>query len=228
VHNESEVEAITPTAVEPQVIQDSQIDPELLLSSGNPSTSAFLSAVLAAASSMTEASTSQNVPQINHPPDVMSYPVLQQPSDQAHLQGQQLFPAVPLSDVSNEDILRVLQEIDISKIASVLKTLNDAASAANVSLVPPPEFLVHQPIHTPMPIPVQQHLTLPSGSFIGQPSTMTGHETRIDTTPPLAQHSNPHHAQLLCTKWLNAAKLAELVEREGISVPFFRSSTERA
>ena len=217
-------EPVQPPLAESQIISDAQIDPELLVSSANPSTSVFLSAVLAAASAMTEASNSQNNdPQVSHPPDLHP-PTLQLPPDQAQHSGQQPFPSVPLSEVSNDDILRVLQDLDISKIASVLKTLNDAAHAANISLVPPHEYLTHVPMPTAQPIliPILPLHTAPPGGFIGQPSMPTGPQRQIDMTPPTPQSvGNPHHAQLLCTKWLNAAKLAELVETEG-RFPFRR------
>ena len=215
--DDTRIEPVQPPLAEPQIISDAQIDPELLLSSANPSTSVFLSAVLAAASAMTEASTSQNDPQVSHPPDLHT-PTLQLPPDQAQLSGQLPLPSVPLSEVSNDDILRVLQDLDISKIASVLKTLNDAAHAANISLGPTPEFLTHVPMPTAQPIliPILPLHTSPPGGFIDQPPMPTGVQRHIDITPPTTQSvGNPHHAQLLCTKWLNAAKLAELVETEG-------------
>ncbi|RXW25268.1 hypothetical protein EST38_g638 [Candolleomyces aberdarensis] len=109
---------------------------------------------------------------------------------------------------SNDDVIRALQTMDVTKIAGVMKTLGDAAAAANVPLFPFPHPLI------PIPLP-------PPSSAVGQ--VPVGSTTILNTgvrhlAAPIA--SNPDrvngHAELLATKWLNARKLAELVETEGL------------
>jgi Myb-like DNA-binding protein REB1 len=125
-------------------------------------------------------------------------------------------PLQELSFGSNEDILRVFQDLDLTKIANVLKTLGEAAAAANVPLGAPPVF---------MPPPPQQVALTPlgqvptdSGAILGHPVKHTkdqGHRRKLDLGSE--QHANPEHAQWLATKWMNAAKLAELVKTHGAS-----------
>ena len=106
---------------------------------------------------------------------------------------------------SNEDVLRALQDIDISKIAHVLKTLEDAATAANMPLMPLP------PVSS-RPIPLGQ-MPAPSNAIIANASidpSQGSPRCRAET-----QETAPNHAHLLAHKWLNASKLAGLVETEG-------------
>lgn len=109
---------------------------------------------------------------------------------------------------SNEDVLRALQDIDISKIAHVLKTLEDAATAANMPLIPLP------PVSS-RPVPLCQ-MPAPSNAIIANASmepNQGSSRCRAET-----QQTTPNHAHLLAHKWLNASKLAGLVETEGTPI----------
>ncbi|KAJ7498752.1 hypothetical protein FB451DRAFT_1015939 [Mycena latifolia] len=134
-----------------------------------------------------------------------------------------LFPTVndpSFSDLnfgSNEDVLRALQDLDVSKIAGVLKALSDAADAANIPLTG---------------LPTSSSLVRPAPPV---PSSVSGGSERIprqegipkkskqrrapDVTLP-SSSSNPEtrsgHELLLATKWMGPSKLAELVKSEGL------------
>ncbi|KAM6496056.1 hypothetical protein JOM56_008762 [Amanita muscaria] len=119
------------------------------------------------------------------------------------------FIHAPFSDVtfgSNEDVLRALQDIDMSKIANVLKTLEDAASAANVHL-PSLGYLPDPPVTSPL-----GQMPVPSNAIIANTNS-TAHSPRAKAVP---QQTHPGHAHLLANKWLNPSKLAELVKAEGL------------
>jgi hypothetical protein len=209
----------------------SQIDPELLQSSNlNSSTSAFLSAIVAAASATKEATANQDIPPYSHPQYVLNGPPLSQhymphapmpypyhvPPVGQSSQPSLLSPLVPLSEMSNEDILRALQDLDIHKITTVLKTLNDAASAANISLTPQPVYMqqslphgsqMHAPaLLAPVPTP---------STALRTPQLQNKNQWKPDMALHGPQHVNRNHAELLSTKWLTANKLAELVKTEG-------------
>jgi hypothetical protein len=183
-----------------------------------PSTTAFLSAIVAAASATSDTDPRPDL-QTPPPSQILQPHCLPNPSIQypyhlpqfTHPPHSQLtnvtiptsFSLPELSPDSNEDILRAIQDLDISKIANVLKTLSDAAAAANVpqaSFMPPP-----QP-----PIALGQ-FPVGSNTILAQP----GQTTAVPGFPGPHQNINQDHAQLLSTKWLNASKLAELVKTEG-------------
>jgi hypothetical protein len=209
----------------------SQIDPELLQSSNlNSSTSAFLSAIVAAASATKEATASQDIPPYSHPQYIpngpppsqhyvshapMPYPYHIPPVEQSS-QPFLLSSSVPLSEMSNEDILRALQDIDIHKITNVLKTLNDAASAANISLTPQPVYM-----EQPVPSGSQMHGPAPfapvptPSTALRAPQLQNKNQRKLAVALHGPHHANQSHAQMLSTKWLNANKLAELVKTEG-------------
>ncbi|KAF8969444.1 hypothetical protein BDZ97DRAFT_244549 [Flammula alnicola] len=72
-----------------------------------------------------------------------------------------------------------------------------------------------------LPPPPIRQLSAPSNAILGIPSKQTeasaGHKRTINMNlPGNDQHTNPDHAHLLATKWLNASKLAELVRDEGL------------
>lgn len=131
------------------------------------------------------------------------------------IQLSTLFPTpanIPFSELnfaSNDDVLRALQALDMSKITNVLKTLGEAAAAVNGS-----------PAVHPPPTPLGQ-VPAASGAILGLPSEGQGapahHRRTIDMSlPGTEHHTSPDHAYLLANKWLNAAKLAELVKTEGL------------
>ncbi|TFK55520.1 hypothetical protein OE88DRAFT_1622149 [Heliocybe sulcata] len=121
---------------------------------------------------------------------------------------------------SAEDILRTLQDLDLSKIANVLKTLNDAAAAANGPVAGPSTFIA--PLPPPPPAPARGKRPATSDAILGTPQMKANErakkvQRKIDSaalvpdTPP-----NPEHATLLATKWLSTSKLAELAQTEGL------------
>ncbi|KAJ7129498.1 hypothetical protein C8R44DRAFT_614346 [Mycena epipterygia] len=122
-----------------------------------------------------------------------------------------LFPTNPFPDLafgSNEDVLRALQDLDLSKIAGVLKTLSDAADSANVPLTGP--------------IPSSSTRPAGSSSLSGGSQTIPKHKKHrrtLDMTLPSSSsepQTDADHAHLLATKWMGPTKLAELVKTEGL------------
>ncbi|KAK2466066.1 hypothetical protein APHAL10511_001708 [Amanita phalloides] len=120
---------------------------------------------------------------------------------------------LPFSELafgSNDDILRALQDIDISKIANVLKTLEDAATAANVSLGALPSIVSS----SSAPATSLGQTPVPSNTIIS--SASTDQDQGSLRRKVAIQRTTPDHAYLLANKWLNASKLAELVKAEGL------------
>ncbi|KAF8914185.1 hypothetical protein CPB84DRAFT_1811578 [Gymnopilus junonius] len=70
--------------------------------------------------------------------------------------------------------------------------------------------------------PAVGQISAASNTILGLPSKQTvastgSHKRTIDMSlPGNEQHTNPDHAHLLATKWLNANKLADLVKEEGL------------
>lgn len=209
------------------------------------SSAAFLNAVVAAASATSSDSQPLDLSQFQHHPSYHD-PMIpeQQPSylpyhlahygfpevppfdhPPPHSQPQQLFPGLggPLPDfqyASNDDILRAIQDMDMSKIATVLKTLGDAAAAANGSVPnpPPPGFVPPPP---PNADAVQPLAHTPSTSSVGvlstaPKSTKSSHKRVLDMSLPGPEPANQEHAHMLANKWMNASKLAELVKTQGL------------
>ncbi|KAM5534780.1 hypothetical protein V8D89_011496 [Ganoderma adspersum] len=120
---------------------------------------------------------------------------------------------------SSEDLLRSLQEFDISKVVSVLKSLGEAAAAANVNLGVPPLFM-------PGPGMSMQQQPVRSEAILGRPPKQkkgrNGNAAGAsgsgsgggEAAPP--QPDNPDHAHMLANVWMNASKLAEMVRTEGL------------
>lgn len=158
-------------------------------------------------------------PPINFPFPPPAHPYGQSSSHSANLLPNLGFPDVQLA--SNDEILRALQELDMSKLAGVLKTLGDAAAAANVPLGVPPGFIPHLPSHSNMhPQPPPQPMGQPpstSGAILNTApkSTKTTHKRVLDMSLPGPEHGNPDHAHMLANKWMNATKLAEMVKTQG-------------
>lgn len=124
-------------------------------------------------------------------------------------------PASILHDLnfgSSEDLLRSLQEFDISKVVTVLKTLGEAAAAANVQLNVPPMFVPGPQPQGPALQPVR------SEAILGRPPKQKkgrGAAGQQDVAPVPLQHDNPDHAHMLANVWMSTSKLAELVKTEG-------------
>jgi hypothetical protein len=138
---------------------------------------------------------------------------------------------ISLSDLafgSNEDVLRALQELDVSKIASTLKNLGETAAGPSLPAFPShmpfvPTALPLRPhdhsVSDPLPPPVPGQVSVPLNRIMVPTKTVssTGQKRTIDMNlPGNEQHTNPTHAHLLANKWLNASKLAELVRDQGM------------
>ena len=118
-----------------------------------------------------------------------------------------------LNYASNDDILLALQDLDVTKIATVLKTLGEAAAAANVPLnmTSLPSTLLQRP-HVATSIDP----TLSNSTAVARSSALRApqhHRRIIDTGQESLEQSD--HAVLLATKWLNPQKLAELATTQG-------------
>ncbi|KAK7696165.1 hypothetical protein QCA50_000816 [Cerrena zonata] len=208
----------------------------------------FVSVILAAASSQAveshpgeppvEPSTTGYPPLSSPPPPHFSYPgqyvpypnqsgmpFVPPPAPFDHTpQGQPIFPdfsslALPdLVNASNDDILRGLQNLDMEKIANLVKSLGEMA---NISLSAPPSF-VHNPA-PPGPTPVRQ-VPARSDAILGRPPKQTKAPGQAKPTkvlppnlpPPSQEDVNPEHAHMLANTWMNATKLAEVARKEGI------------
>ncbi|PFH51275.1 hypothetical protein AMATHDRAFT_142885 [Amanita thiersii Skay4041] len=145
------------------------------------------------------------------------------PVPYTHPSNPHIFPPslnVPFSELtfgSNEDVLRALQDIDISRIANVLKTLEDAATAANVPLGVQPSTITQPPPSETARPTLPGQVPAPSNAILGLPSPngniVNAHR---NSQPKNIQQTNPDHAYLLANKWLNPSKLSDLVEKEGL------------
>lgn len=217
--------------------QDHSVD------SQHASSAAFLNAVVAAASATSDVQPIEIPPYQATPPfqdqqilpdqssPYIQYPPLHygfhDPSQfgQPSPQGHPIFPGLgaPLPDfnfASNDDIIRALQDMDVSKIASVLKSLGDAA-AANAAATNPPAFVPPPPSLLPNTIVRSQpQADMPStstGPILSSvpKSTKSSHKRVLDMSLPGPDQVNPEHAHMLANKWMNASKLAELVKTQG-------------
>lgn len=158
------------------------------------------------------------MPQVSYDPNGS-----QHPSMFSNPPGTSIIPTdgnfTDLAFVSNEDILRALRDLDMSKIASVLKSIGEAAASAQNS-----------PFPNPMPFMAPQ-LDQRQPTAAGQPSigvlafvdpkqngASLGHKRIINMSlPGNEQHAHPDHAYVLANKWLSTNRLAELVRTEGMA-----------
>jgi len=204
--------------------------------SSHASAAALLSAIVAASVSNPEPPSmsmhyeSQAIPQPPQPFAPYPYPFNISPAfqfDTTSTQAQSAFPSAgnlsgaafsQLAFGSNEDVLRAFQDLDITKITSVLKTLGEAAAAANAPNFAPQLSVMPSELQPPPPSIGQVPAT--SNVILGIPpkqSTASGSKNLLNMSlPGNEQHTNPDHAYLLANKWLNATKLAELVRDEGL------------
>jgi Myb-like DNA-binding protein REB1 len=174
------------------------------------STSALLSTIVAAAAGTPDLSHQESVDvDIDSQATFTPYHQLQHPATHfasSHQPNHLMPPFSELTFGSNEDVLRALQDIDISKIANVLKTLEDAASAANIML----PSLGHLP--TPQKTMALGQIPAPSNTIIANTSN-SQRSSRPRVTP---QQTQSDHAHLLANKWLSTGKLSELAKAEGL------------
>ncbi|KAI0797040.1 hypothetical protein C8Q75DRAFT_222797 [Abortiporus biennis] len=224
-------------------------------SNTDESSAAFLKAVIAAASATAQNTPSDiehdmpppsSVPpsfadQFLHLPPPSPRPGFQIPPP-AHLQdshnpfdptlaasGTGLFPDVAslnLPDLSPEELLRTIQELDVNKLASVLKNLGDASTAASVNLNTPPLFVPapHPPApHVrsgrKKPAKAIQILSDPHANGNGAgPSNRNNAPKRppIDLSAVQTEEVNQEHAHMLSHVWMSAGKLSQMAEEEGL------------
>jgi len=182
----------------------------------------FLDAVVSAASATSAHSESPyTLSQACFDPQPSStYPYPTMPNDLSlnagAFQPPDSFPSTNVPDLdyaSNDDILRALQDLDVTKIATVLKTLGEAAAAANIPFTSLPSALL-QRLHPTPPIDP----TLSNSTAIAESSTprVPQHHRRLeDTSTRRESLEHLDHAGLLATKWLSARKLAELAKTQG-------------
>jgi hypothetical protein len=118
--------------------------------------------------------------------------------------------AIPgLEYASSDDILRALQDLDVTKVASVLKTLGEAAAAANIPLTSLPSTLLQRPQPTTS-IDATPDIVESTAQRVLQHRR---HLVDVNTHQEPLEHSD--HAELLATKWLGASKLKELARSQG-------------
>lgn len=217
---------------------DIPIDPALTSNGegpADPQTVAFLQALVAAADPTNPHFMSSQVPvdqQLLHTPfdpnapmmfpshflpmaPGFPYPMQSGFVDPAGLvngtQGRLSLPE--LASHANEEIMRTLQGVDLAKLQGVLQVLGDAAAAAEQ-----PSDMLHVPtgfqgMPPPPTLPPTKQNPASSHAILGQPSKNSG----PPPTPDWQQFSNPLHAELLATKWMNTSKLKEMAQTEGPS-----------
>ncbi|TFY63607.1 hypothetical protein EVJ58_g3149 [Rhodofomes roseus] len=151
-----------------------------------------------------------------------------------------------LQFTSSEDLLRTLQEFDLSKVMHVLRSLGDAANAANVSVTMPPHMappqmpppVVNKPVRSEAilgrppkqrrpPQPQEQGPARSLASIASAVAHVPSHAPMVAPVaapmpppPPPAppsQEGNVEHAHMLANVWMNAQKLADMVKQEGKS-----------
>ena len=215
---------------------ESPTDAEIEASS-RASAAALLSAIVAASVSNSEPSMSmqydsQAILQPHQPFAPFPYPFNVSPAFHCNPnsgQAPSVFPSAgdlpgtafsQLSFGSNEDVLRALQNLDLTRIASAIKTLGEASAAANAPTFAPqldvPSELQLPPAVWQVPATSHAILGIPSK----QSSTSRNKSLLNMNLPGNEQHTNPDHAYLLANKWLNATKLAELKRDEGLRHAF--------
>lgn len=223
--------------------------PDLSGDNHHAASAAFLNAVVAAASATSSESQPIDIQPYQHqppypdhhsmvpeqPPSYLPFPPVHygfnevpqfDPSHPPH--SQPLFPGLsgPVPDfqfASNDDILRAIQDMDMSKIASVFKTLGDVATTANAPGENPslPGFVPPAPSGTDTPRQLAPVADVSSTSArpnlsTAPKSTKSSHKRVLDMNLPGPAPSNLEHAHMLANKWMNASKLAELVKTEGL------------
>ncbi|KAJ8086812.1 RNA polymerase I enhancer binding protein [Marasmius tenuissimus] len=162
------------------------------------STADFLSAIVAAATATSGEADARQAP----------YAGPSEPVD----------PSLLLNDLSNESVVRALQEMGVNGLTDFIKAFNEAQSSPNA--VPPPDpaafgFVQNGQIDpaflaTLIPPPLGQR-PVSAGKILGKTAS-----TPQPTLPPPATPPNPEDAYLLATKWLSTSKLDELVRSRGL------------
>jgi hypothetical protein len=168
---------------------------------------------------------SQGQPFVQYPTMQYGFPGPAPPSFEpqsafAHPTGGSAFSELAFG--SNEELLRALQDLDMSKIANVLKSLGEAAAVNTAGLATAPQLGFMPAQLEQLPPSALGQLPAESHAILGIPPKQTvafsSHKRTIDMSlPGNEQHTNSDHAYLLANKWLTASKLAELVRDESLS-----------
>lgn len=212
----------------------------------------FLNAVVSAASATAQVNTSESQQAEDtiytpHQPSYMPFPAPGGPVPQyaypalgaPGLNGVSDDPFAALDlppgflvNASSEDLMNAVQSADFSKIANVLRTLGDAATAANLdfSSIPPHPHPHAAP--APPPIPPLAQKSAPSNAIRGVPSQASssgqaGPTTRDSRSGSRAQSKRitnfelpapdiSENQQILASKWLSSQKLTEMAKNEGM------------
>jgi hypothetical protein len=189
------------------------------IASQSQTPTAFLNAVVAAASTTAGSPSDFSHACFDTPPS-SSYPYSTSasnlPSNAAAFQPPVPFSTVAVPDLeyaSNEDILRALQDLDVTKIATVLKTLGEAAAAANIPLTSLSSIIPQRPPATSPSSSTPSDLIVASERPTRRVSQLHRHRPNVNSRQEPLAHSD--HAELLSTKWLSANKLAELAKTQG-------------
>ena len=216
-----------PNTPSPQVVTNLADTNESLVPSSSPqsqSPDAFLDAVVSAASA-TSAPSDTSYSFSNtcfDPPSSSSYSYSTIPNElplnAAGFQPPDSFSNLTVRDLdyaSSDDILHALQDLDVTKIASVLKTLGEAAAAANVPLTSLPSTLLRRPQPTTPDDSTPSSSICMAECHVPPVPQHDRHLVDLNTHRESVEHSD--HAELLATKWLSAQKLAELAKTQGKS-----------
>ncbi|KAF9076827.1 hypothetical protein BDP27DRAFT_1312657 [Rhodocollybia butyracea] len=138
-------------------------------------------------------------------------------------QPLELAPQNGASDITSEAVLRALQDIDISKIAEVLKVLGDSSHSAINPLdplaslsgvLPTMNAAIISQLMQQDPPPVGQ-VPVSAGKILNtKPTeTATGPTYNHDV---IENYNTTEDAHMLATKWLPSNKLAELARTRGL------------
>ena len=207
---------------------------------------AFINAVIAAAAQQmrgtqeTPGEPFQPFPQL---PDSLPVPPLQPLTAIYNSLGQPAFPLPgPLFPGinSSEDVIRAVQNLDLSKVVDALKSLSytagpsmlnepDSSQRVNQPPIIPslpafhtvPEPAPQAPVSVPVELGTANQVPVSSNLILGQTPRSDKAPlpkkklTNAVTMPAVGPDYNLDHARFLANRWVNANKLAELARTKG-------------
>ncbi|KAG7096766.1 hypothetical protein E1B28_004177 [Marasmius oreades] len=121
------------------------------------------------------------------------------------------------NDLSNESVLRAIQELGVAGLTDFIKAYNEAQNSSDTHNIPDPAFfpLVSDgrldPALLATLLPPLGQKPVSAGKILG-----TKAPTSLTQLPPPPTPPNAEDAQLLATKWLSASKLDELARMRGL------------
>ncbi|KAH8118743.1 hypothetical protein DFH11DRAFT_1502596 [Phellopilus nigrolimitatus] len=145
--------------------------------------------------------------------------------------------------LAGEELARVLQDLDLPKLANALRALGDtgvssvfplpgqvgpeqsgSGSNSTIPPLPPDRSLGHGPSLTPTHVGTGDgsggQVPAPSAVILGQPLHHPPAPPSVGQTASIAiptwLEQDPDHAHLLANKWLSATKLNELARTKGL------------